>query len=282
MTTAPPSRLRWIAAAASLAAVMVLGLGACAGQSQPKVLPDPTTSVATSQTLDPNLTTVAVAKVPDLHVYADRPGAAPTTTTSTSLPRELAPIPRQGLNSAGATKTADGWTFSNPTYFGNPLTMVVTQSDGDWLRVEIPARPNQTEGWIRASDVTLSTHDYHMVLDLPTFTLTAYQGDQVIAQTKVVIGKDQTHTPVGRFYINEKIKQSNPGGAYGPWILSTNAYSESLDSFDGGLPVVAFHGTNQPQLIGTKASNGCIRLPNDVVTKLADTIPAGTPVDIRG
>ena len=97
----------------------------------------------------------------------------------------------------------------------------------------------------------------------------------------MVIGKDQTHTPVGHFYINEKIEQSNPGGAYGPWILSTNAYSESLDSFDGGLPVIAFHGTNQPQLIGTQASNGCIRMPNDVVTKLADALPAGTPVDIE-
>ena len=44
--------------------------------------------------------------------------------------------------------------------------------------------------------------------------------------------------------------------------------------------MVAFHGTNQPGLIGTKSSNDCVRMPNDVVTQLANTIPAGTPVDI--
>ena len=72
----------------------------------------------------------------------------------------------------------------------------------------------------------------------------------------------------------------SPNGAYGPWILATSAYSEALDEFDGGLPVIAFHGTNQPDLIGSAASNGCVRMPNDVVDLLADTMPAGTPVTI--
>ena len=86
MTPSRPSHARQAVAALGLAVTMVLGLAACAGQSQPQVTPAPTTQPPTSQTVDPNLTTVAVAKVPELHVYADRPGAAPTTTTSTSLP----------------------------------------------------------------------------------------------------------------------------------------------------------------------------------------------------
>ena len=96
----------------------------------------------------------------------------------------------------------------------------------------------------------------------------------------MVIGKETTPTPLGAFYLSEKIQQKNAGGVYGPWILSTNGYSEALDLFDNGLPVVAFHGTNQPDLIGTQASNGCIRMPNDVVTQLADMLPAGTPIQI--
>ncbi|MCD9623679.1 L,D-transpeptidase [Rhabdothermincola sp. EGI L10124] len=119
-----------------------------------------------------------------------------------------------------------------------------------------------------------------MELSLSDFNLKVYDGDEVIEETQVVIGQDNTYTPTGRFYLNEKIEQSNPGGVYGPWVLSTNAYSESLDTFDGGLPVVAFHGTNQPELIGTQASNGCIRMPNDVVIRLAEILPAGTPVDV--
>jgi lipoprotein-anchoring transpeptidase ErfK/SrfK len=80
--------------------------------------------------------------------------------------------------------------------------------------------------------------------------------------------------------MTEKVKQSNDTGIYGSWVLATNGYSESLDTFNDGLPVIAFHGTNQPELVGTKASNGCVRMTNEVVSKLADALPAGTPIDI--
>ena len=43
---------------------------------------------------------------------------------------------------------------------------------------------------------------------------------------------------------------------------------------------MALHGTNNPALIGTKASNGCIRMDNDFISKLAYTMPAGTPLVI--
>jgi hypothetical protein len=147
--------------------------------------------------------------------------------------------------------------------------------------VGMAARPNGQEGWVRASDVTVAAHQFHGELTLSDFTLRMWNGDELIAETQVVIGTDSTPTPVGRLYISEKIPQSYAGGAYGPWVLATSAYSEALDLFDGGLPVIAFHGTNNPGLIGSKASNGCIRMPNDVVTMLAETLPAGTPVDVR-
>ena len=100
-----------------------------------------------------------------------------------------------------------------------------------------------------------------------------------MAETDVVTGKDSTFTPVGTFYIAEKIEKS-AGGAYGPWILALNGYSESLDSFDGGMPQLAFHGTNKPELIGTQASNGCVRMPDEIDQILADQMPAGTPITI--
>jgi lipoprotein-anchoring transpeptidase ErfK/SrfK len=101
----------------------------------------------------------------------------------------------------------------------------------------------------------------------------------------LVIGTDGTPTPVGSFYITELLDAPtvgvSAGGAYGPWVLATNAYSEQLELFDDGLPVIAFHGTNQPGLIPSQSSNGCIRMPNDVVTQIAETIAPGTPVEIR-
>jgi lipoprotein-anchoring transpeptidase ErfK/SrfK len=223
-------------------------------------------------------TEIATAKVPEIQVMTQKPGGGgnPAVVKASALP----PIPRDGYASAGARKTPTGYAFTNPTYFQNPLVFVVLERDGEWLHVMLPTRPNGQTGWIKAADVNLSRTTYRMELNLASTTLKVFNGNDLFVETKVVIGKPSSKTPLGTFYLNEKVKSDNPAGAYGPWILSTNGYSEDLNEFDGGLPVVAFHGTNQPQLLGQSVSNGCIRMPNDVVTKLADTLPAGTPIQI--
>lgn len=274
---------------AAVALALLLGAGACSDGSK-KADPVVEETTTTSTTVAPHTTQVATAKNTTITVLTSLPAGVTTTvpstspsssTTSTTSPTSAMPaIPRVDLNSAGVKKVNDGYEFSNPTYFSNPLVFDVVENQGDWLKVLIPARPNHTEGWVKASDVTLSNTDYRMELDLSTFHLKVFKSNDLFTETDVVIGKDATKTPTGRFYLLEKIKQSTDTGVYGPWVLATDGYSEMLDQFDGGLPVIAFHGTNQPELIGTKASNGCIRMPNDIVTKLADSLPAGTPIDI--
>jgi lipoprotein-anchoring transpeptidase ErfK/SrfK len=51
-------------------------------------------------------------------------------------------------------------------------------------------------------------------------------------------------------------------------------------SFAGGSGQAAIHGTNRPELIGTPASNGCVRLSNDDVTDLVGLVETGSPVTI--
>ena len=75
--------------------------------------------------------------------------------------------------------------------------------------------------------------------------------------------------------------QKNPAGAYGPFALATNGYSEMMDVFATGAPVVALHGTNTPEKLGTNVSNGCIRVPNEIITQLAETFPQGTLVFLQ-
>jgi lipoprotein-anchoring transpeptidase ErfK/SrfK len=236
-----------------------------------------------------NTTEVATAAVPELQVFLTKP-EDPAATDAAVQPAAFAatavpPIPREGLNSAGVSTNDLGYVYENPTFFGQPLTMVVTGKEDEYVKVSLPARPNHQEGWVRASDVALSEHRFHAELVLSEFVFRVWNDEELIAETQVVIGTDATPTPIGRFYINEILDAAtagvSPGGAYGPWILATNGYSEAMDLFEDGLPVVAFHGTNNPGLIGSKASNGCIRMPNDVVTKIAESIPAGTPVEIR-
>jgi lipoprotein-anchoring transpeptidase ErfK/SrfK len=260
---------------------LLLPLAACGGSKSAADGPSDESDASTETTApaDPWRTVVATAAVPEVHVYENPPDTSVTATDAAFAVGELPAIPRKELNSAGMAKTDDGYTYENPTYFENPLVFVVTEDDGEWLKVLLQARPNHTEGWIKRSDVTLSETRTHIELTKSTFHLKAWDGDRLVAETDVVTGKDSTFTPVGTFYIAEKIEKS-AGGAYGPWILALNGYSESLDSFDGGMPQLAFHGTNKPELIGTQASNGCVRMPDEVDQLLADQMPVGTPITI--
>jgi hypothetical protein len=250
-----------------------------------------TTGTVAPATAAPYRSLVATATVPELEVFALKPAdpSAPpdpaATSTTTQPPGAVAAIPRISLISAGSRKTPTGWAFTNPTPFKSPLVVAVTKDEGDWLEVEVAARPNSQHGWVRASDVEVSESAFRMELTLSDFTLRVFQGDELFVETTVVIGRDTSPTPVGRFFLGEVLSAQQagvggPNGAYGPFILATSAYSETLDLFDGGLPVIAFHGTNQPDLIGTKASNGCVRMPNEVVTQLAENLPAGTVITV--
>jgi len=254
-----------------------------AGQLAASDAPQSTTTAAPAPDTpkEATETDIATATVGEVEVFLQKPGGGAAAPPSTASPGGHPAIPRDGYATAGVRKTPTGMAFSNPTYYKNPLVFVVPERDGQWLHVMLPARPNGQTGWIKASDVSLSRTKYRMELTLSTQQLKVYDGNDVFAETKTVIGKQSSKTPLGKFYLNEKIKSDNPGGAYGPWILSTSGYSEDLDVFDGGLPVVAFHGTNQPNLIGQQVSNGCIRMPNEIDIKLADALPPGTPITIQ-
>jgi len=196
-------------------------------------------------------------------------------------PRKSLPTPSAPIQ--GRRSTADGWEFDNPGPYTppQPFTMLVAERRGDWIKVLLPLRPNHTEGYVAVRDVVLSSTHKRIEVDLSTNILTAFDGDKVVAQTQVVAGAANTQTPTGLFYVTDIVPQKNPAGAYGPVALATNGYSEMMDEFATGAPVVALHGTNKPEQIGTDVSNGCIRVPNDIIVKLAETFPRGVPVFIR-
>jgi len=99
-------------------------------------------------------------------------------------------------------------------------------------------------------------------------------------QSRAAIGAAATPTPLGRYYINQRLIPSDPGGPFGPGAIGISAFSPVLTGWTQGGPV-AIHGTNEPWSIGRAVSNGCIRVPNAVDRKLFWQAPAGTPVIIR-
>ena len=236
------------------------------------------------------------AEVPTTTAPVTATTLAPTTTSTTSTTTTTVPVDPYETFVANivdevtvldAFVEPDGdparfeFAITNPTYFGNPLALMITDrtDDGRWLKVQIPVRPNGTEAWIRADDAVVSSHRFRALVDLTARAVTVWDGPDVVVETTAVVGKPATPTPLGSFFVNDFVEKWE-GSAYGPHILSLSGFSEALETFGGGIPVIAIHGTNRPDLMGGAHSNGCIRIPNDVVALLADTVPVGTPVDI--
>ena len=97
--------------------------------------------------------------------------------------------------------------------------------------------------------------------------LTLFNGNVPMHQYPIGIGKAQTPTPLGDYSIAVKIM--NPGGMLGTRWLGLN-----YDSY-------GIHCTNQPWLIGTMVSHGCIRMHNSNVEELFTLVKVGAPVYIR-
>ncbi len=171
-------------------------------------------------------------------------------------------------------------SFSNPNELGERRVFLVRSVEGEWLDVWLPARPNGSAGWVRASDVTLSEHDWRIEVALGAHHLTVWKGADVVREETVAVGMPSAPTPTGDFYVTELLDTGDPRGPYGPWAFGLSAYSEVYTAFAGGPGQVGLHGTNQPRALGTDASHGCIRVTNDAITALARQLPVGTPVKI--
>jgi len=177
------------------------------------------------------------------------------------------------------TRTLDRWS-----YYGQPLTMMGVDATGigdeEWIEVSLPVQPNGTTGWVRAGDVTVTSTDYLVRVYLDERELEYWRGNTLLLTAPVVVGADETPTPAGTFYVTDPLPFANPNGVYGSYALGLSGYSDTLDSFAGGPPQLALHGTNNPSLLGTAASHGCVRIENSVIDEIAQTAARGTPVVI--
>jgi len=178
----------------------------------------------------------------------------------------------------GSTMEYQVW---NPTFFGGPLSLLVVGGNpetDDFVQVQLPVRPSGSTAWIQTDQFEYFLNDHYVEIDVATNTVRAWKGNELLLDSIAVTGRPDRPTPLVRTYIDEKL--AGPNSAYGPWMLTLAAFSESLNTFGAGLPKLAVHGTNQPELMGQYASSGCIRLPNDVINQLAELVPVGTRVDI--
>ena len=236
-----------------LLATLVAFPACSAGQIAAKVSPAPSSPVGPSApptTIPAHRSVVAAASVPDVAVFS-APGAS---------------VPAQTLHS--------------PRPLGGPLVFLVVGHLPGWEHVLLPVRPNGSKGWVRSGDVTLTNHDYWIVVSIAAHRIAVYRDDTVVDQEPIGLGAGATPTPGGLYYTVDFVRVTGPPGPYGPYAYGLSGFSDVLTSFGGGPGQLAIHGTDDPSGLGHDVSHGCIRMSNAGITRLAGILPLGVPVRV--
>lgn len=117
---------------------------------------------------------------------------------------------------------------------------------------------------------------YRIEIDKAGYKLFLFKGDRLLKTYGVAIGrnpdgadkqkKGDLRTPEGNFYVQSIEKSDkwlhNGTFAYGPWFLRLKTPWQGI----------AIHGTDEPKSIGTKASEGCVRMHSEEVTELKNAV----------
>lgn len=131
----------------------------------------------------------------------------------------------------------------------------------------------------------------YIVIDKQAFTLTLFDSDGTPEKVyRIACGSGlgnktrngDRKTPEGSFRINQLLnakglKHDFGDGkgpvkdAYGPWFLRLDV---------PGRRDIGIHGTHLPESIGTRATEGCIRLTNEDIADLKSRVKVGTLVTI--
>ena len=202
---------------------------------------------------------------------------SPGSTLLATMRGAAARYPGPGRTAAGRVPA---------TWYGARSTLPVVATRPGWVQVRLAQRPNGSTAWVTASDVSLSTTPYRIVINLATTHLTLYKDGRVVFSTPAGVGTRSYPTPTGQYFVAflEAPPKSDPG--YGAFIMVISAHSDAISNWQGsGDAVIGIHGPlgSDKEIGGTGAriSHGCIRLHEKDLLRLRD-VPPGSPVDIIG
>jgi hypothetical protein len=267
-----------IAPAIALAGCACIAQAApAAAQTPPPAGPAPATPPPT--TLQPGDVLPAGQPVPALEPGDILRMSNETTITRWAYARQRSRIysrPSGGSRSIGRVRY---YSTSGANEIYGVLNATVDEQHRRWLRIRVPYRPNGRTGWVLSGALgPLRVARKALVVERGKLRATLYDDGRQVFTSRVAIGRRGTPTPSGTYFVSALVRGARFGPAYGAWTFLTTAYSRRLDWPGGGL--VGVHGTNQPALVPGRPSNGCIRMRNEAIKKLARIMPVGTPVHI--
>lgn len=195
------------------------------------------------------------------------------------------------VNYPVTARTAPDWKAAGVARLGmetedrtSELVLVLARtldSAGNWwLQVRLPVRPNGRTGWVpRETLGQLHRVSSWLKVDRARTRLTLVRANRVVFRARIGVGRPQSPTPSGEFYVRNKLSGPRLGAMYGSRAFGTSAHSDVLTDWPGG-GVIGIHGTNRPGLLPGRVSHGCIRLRNADIIRLDRLMPVGTPITI--
>ena len=105
-----------------------------------------------------------------------------------------------------------------------------------WVRVQLPKRPNRSQGWINEDALELRRITTWIRVSVRARTVRVFRNGRRIKSFGAAVGTGGTPTPTGLFAIHDPVPTS---GELGPYIFVLTAHSNVLKTFAGGDGVVA-------------------------------------------
>jgi lipoprotein-anchoring transpeptidase ErfK/SrfK len=219
---------------------------------------------------------------------ADAPGA----------PTWVSPPDGYAANSTAVTLVAGSATTSVTVLFNGASLGVQECTTGVTLSFGRVSMPAGVSSFVAVASNGAETRDYEyrvrrldypwatcIIIDKSDYRLYWVQGDELVQSYRIAIGKRRTPTPNAVWKVGRKDKAS-PRGVYGPRRLRlyrriTYRTRSGRTGWRYRYSSYLIHGTNQPWVIGTMASHGCIRLTNAQIMDLWPRVPLGTMVLTR-
>lgn len=179
---------------------------------------------------------------------------------------------------------------------GQPEVYVVrsiwNSPDGnEWARIRIPNQPKPTEGWVdREALGSFGVSHNAIRINRQLRRLTAYKNGRPVLRAPIGIGKPETPTPAGSFWVRNRYNvdqkgsfklfgRTIPNTVFGKKMITTSTSSSYIKNWPGG-GLIGIHGTNQPELIPGRVSHGCVRLKDKDIGRVYKLVSTGTPIEI--
>ncbi len=199
-------------------------------------------------------------------------------TLVSEQPQSVVDVPSTQVASAPLVSAASQSSVTATETIGPLITAPVQQT---WSALN----PFFTALTTPTSDPVAEVDHIRVVIDLSDRLVYAYSGNQLRHSFPIAVGKAGWETPTGEFSVIEK--RLNPSWQH---PITQEIFGPGPDNplgshwiafWTNGRNKIGFHGTNDIRLIGQAVSHGCVRMNNDDIQALYETVDIGTTVIVQ-